>query len=449
MRINLKFVLTALAALMMLAGCKKEDSPAGGGKSDAKISFAKKEVTLFEGEKYVIAVNYEEFERGVYVKKNYDFAANPMGISIVSSSDAVTVDFASATLTAVKEGSATVSLKTASGAVNSSLAVTVKKNDVGPAAFSQDMSQGLTKDMLLLPCYSAAMQSFDIDKRGDIYISTERNNAMSVVAINKDGSAIGSDMLLPTCGHGDCFCIEQEGSDVYFWTNGTLGDRGDGGGYSGGKANDTAVHLICRYKFTPGATKYAEEADECFYINDNGCRMVDVDMEHDVMMCWTYDSQDYIYVYKFSDIRKAPKVTKKVSRTSYNQGKSVEAYNLSALTPICKYSWKRMGVATGSTNSGAVQGMCIYDDKIYVDSGKKDDAATLISVLNFKGELETQLLPVGVSANKNTLMSLNVSGDGNFEPEGLHIRKGVMYLGFVGDFPKTAATKRSCIIKLK
>lgn len=39
--------------------------------------------------------------------------------------------------------------------------------------------------------------------------------------------------------------------------------------------------------------------------------------------------------------------------------------------------------------------------------------------------------------------------DGTFEPEGVHIRKGQMYLGFVGDYPTAGSRKHTCIIKLK
>ena len=154
-------------------------------------------------------------------------------------------------------------------------------------------------------------------------------------------------------------------------------------------------------------------------------------------------------VYRISDIRKATTVTKKVTRASHNTGKEVTAYNLGSITAVARFAWKRKGVTTGDTNAGAVQGLCVYDDRIYVTSGAKNDPATLMSVLDFKGTILQQLVKVGVSADKQQLIKLNLSSDGTFEPEGVHIRKGQMYLGFVGDYPTAGSRKHTCVIKLK
>ena len=106
-------------------------------------------------------------------------------------------------------------------------------------------------------------------------------------------------------------------------------------------------------------------------------------------------------------------------------------------------------MTTGETNSGAVQGLCVYEDKIYVTSGAKNDEATLMSVMDFSGNILQKLVKVGVSADKQQLIKLNLSSDGTFEPEGVHIRNGHMYLGFVGDYPTAGSRKHTCVIKLK
>lgn len=319
------------------------------------------------------------------------------------------------------------------------------------ATFSQDITQPLTADMIALPQgLQSGMQSFDVDKRGRFYMSTEDSNSMRVCALNMDGSRVGTDMVLPSGGHGDGFSIEYDADDIFFWTSGTMGEHTSNGGYSGGKANDPDVHLICRHMFKPGVTEYAEDAVECFYLNDNGARFVDVDTEHDIMVLWTYESSsDYIYVYKLSEIRNATKVTKKVTRSSHNQGKEVTAYDLNSVKYVARFSWKRKGVTTGETNSGAVQGLCVYNDRIYVTSGAKDDEATLMSVMDFNGNILQKLVKVGVSVDKQQLIKLNLSSDGTFEPEGVHIHRGQMYLGFVGDYPTAGSRKHTCVIKLK
>jgi len=449
-----RFVLKAAAALsaaaFLLVGCGKP-APAGGETSKDKMSFLQNECVVFEGEEVAVPISYQVFERGVYVKKDYDFAANPCGVT-VSSSDPSVASVSAGKIKGLKEGSATLTLASNQITTSGRLAVTVKKNEVTPSSFSQDITQPLTADMIALPLgLTSGMQSFDIDKRGQFYMSTEDATSMRVCALNMDGSKIGGDMVLPSGGHGDGFSIEQDSDEVYFWTSGTLGEHTDNGGYSGGKANDPDVHLICRHKFKAGVTEYAEDAVECFYLNDNGARFADVDTEHDVLALWTYENnKDYIYVYKLSDIRKASKVTKKVTRTSHNQGKEVSAYNLNTVTAVASFSWVRKGTTTGNTNAGAVQGLCVYDDRIYVTSGAKPVTEnTLMSVMDFSGNILQKLVPVGVSVDKQKLIELNLSSDGTFEPEGVHIRKGQMYLGFVGDYPTSGSKKHTCVIKLK
>ena len=450
-----RFLAKAAAALsaaaFLLAGCDKP-APAAEEtvKNKSKMSFLQNECVVFVGEEIAVPVSYQVFERGVYVKADYDFGANPDGVTIRSSAPDV-ASVSAGRIKGLKEGTSTLTIASDKITTSGQLAVTVKKNEETSVSFNQDVTQPLTADMIALPLgLQDGMQSFDIDKRGQFYMSTENNNTMRVCALNKDGSKIGEDMVLPSGGHGDGFSIEYDADDVYFWTSGTLGERTANGGYSGGKANDPDVHLICRHKFKAGATEYAEDALERFYLNDNGARFADVDTEHDVMVLWTYENNsDYIYVYKLSEIRNAATVTKKVTRESHNQGKDVTAYNLNGVKSVAKFPWKRKGVTTGDTNAGAVQGLCVYDDRIYVTSGAKDDEATLMSVMDFNGNILQKLVKVGVSVDKQQLIKLNLSSDGTFEPEGLHIRKGQMYLGFVGDYPTSGSRKHTCIIKLK
>ena len=443
------FVVISMALICLLSSCTA--TPVQDDKAKDKMSFIQNECVLFVGEETDVPVSYQVFERGVYVNADYDFVTNPLGVTIASSNPDV-ASVAVGKIRGQKEGTSVLTLSSDKIKASGQMSVTVKKNGgTQPSSFNQDITQPLTADMIALPLgLQSGMQSFDIDKRGRFYMSTEDATSMRVCALNMDGSKVGGDMVLPSGGHGDGFSIEYDADDVYFWTSGTMGEHTDNGGYSGGKANDSDVRLICRHKFKAGVTEYAEEALECFYLNDNGARFADVDTEHDVMALWTYEnSSDYIYVYKLSEIRNAKTVTVKVTRASHNQGKSVTAYNLKTVTPVASFSWKRKGVTTGETNSGAVQGLCVYEDKIYVTSGAKNDEATLMSVMDFSGNILQKLVKVGVSADKQQLIKLNLSSDGTFEPEGVHIRKGQMYLGFVGDYPTAGSKKHTCVIKLK
>ena len=128
---------------------------------------------------------------------------------------------------------------------------------------------------------------------------------------------------------------------------------------------------------------------------------------------------------------------------------SVKAHDLSKLTPLGKFSWDRKvycGVSNGSTN--AVQGFCIYDSKAYILSGYKNDAYSTISIADIGGSWLATRSPVGVSSNKQKLMDLDLSGDGTWEPEGVQIHFGRMYLVNVGDY-SVAPKKRVSIVELR
>ena len=445
-----KAAATFLSAAAFLFACCSKPSSAEETVKD-KMAFRQNELTVFVGEEVAVPVSYQVFDRGVYVDGDYDFKTNPYDVKINSSAPEV-VSVSNGMIKGNAKGSAVLSLSSDKIKTSGQLTVTVKQNEVTPGAkFNQDITQPLTADMIALPLgLQTGMQSFDIDKRGRFYMSTEDNTSQRVCALNMDGSKVGSDMVLPSGGHGDGFSIEYNSDEVYFWTSGTMGEHTDNGGYAGGKANNSDVRLICRHKFKAGATEYAEDAVERFYLNDNGARFVDIDTEHDVMALWTYENgSDYIYVYRPSEIRNARQMTVRVTRTSHNSGKSVTAYNLNTVKYVACFPWKRKGVTTGETNSGAVQGLCVYDDRIYVTSGAKNDEATLMSVMDFNGNILQKLVKVGVSADKQQLIKLNLSSDGTFEPEGLHIHNGQMYLGFVGDYPTSGSKKHTCVIKLK
>ena len=56
--------------------------------------------------------------------------------------------------------------------------------------------------------------------------------------------------------------------------------------------------------------------------------------------------------------------------------------------------------------TAAVQGLCVYDDRIYITSGAKNTEATLMSVMDFEGNILQKLVKVGVSVDKQQLIKL-------------------------------------------
>lgn len=291
----------------------------------------------------------------------------------------------------------------------------------------------------------ATMQGMDVNRQGQCYMSWEEQNCMHVRKIG----AYEPDMILPTGGHGDCFFIEQrQDSCMYFWTSGSLGEGN--GGYRGGQALDDDIRLICKYKYKPGALGYPENAEECYYLNNNGCRMVDVDEKDSILVCWTYeDGLDYIITYRMSDMIYCTPIECVVSRT-FHKGETVRALNLNSITPLSRFSWNR-NVTCGTTNGypKAVQGLCADGGKIYILTGYKHDSASALSILDYSGKLLTTCAELAFTKEKNKLIEKDVTSDGTFEPEGIHIHDGNVYIGFVGDYPEKGTAKHSCIIRTK
>ena len=164
-----RFLAKAAAALsaaaFLLAGCGKP-APAAEETVKNKMGFLQNECVVFVGEEIDVPVSYQVFERGVFVKADYDFGANPDGVTIRSSAPDI-ASVAAGKVKGLKEGTSTLTLASDRISTSGQLAVTVKKNEETSVSFHQDITQPLTADMIALPLgLQDGMQSFDIDKRG-------------------------------------------------------------------------------------------------------------------------------------------------------------------------------------------------------------------------------------------------------------------------------------------
>lgn len=308
--------------------------------------------------------------------------------------------------------------------------------------FHQNHRQALTMHNIVLPqgFSSLTAQGFDFDNNGTPYISYETSIGMRITRWDQAriNGSMAADMKLPYSGHGDSFCMEYLNGENYVWTSASLGDDGT---YSGGKANAADTRLICRFKYLPGGTAYAEDGT-CYYINNNGARCISIDREHDVMAIWTMEnSKDVMKVYKLSEAETAELIELDVDREA-RHADIVKAHNLNTITPLGNFTFNRHGQA--------IQGFCVYDDKIYINQGVKDDIYALMSIFDYKGNVLQDRTPIGFSADKLKVQELNLSADGTFEPEGIQIHNGTMYMMFIGDYPADSGNKKhSCILKLQ
>lgn len=442
------FICLAAVCLGLAASCNEK-----GGESEIKYSFSlnSSSLTLRAGDRAKLGV--KSVIDGITFG-NYDFSQDKLKLSFSSSDPNVATVDGEGTVSAVANGRCEISVTSAVTWYMEKAIVTVGISpDISSGimvsdlhSFSQDLGQGLSEDMVFLPTgLISASQGLDIDKDGNRYVSWESDGKV-VIACVKAGQSRAEDLM--TClygGHGDGFCVENTTDGVYVWTVGGMGEEA---GYLGGKAADSDIRLICRYKYQPGKTVYPEDAIDRFWINDNGARTMSVDLEHNQFGIWTYSGGDLLKFYNYEDVLNAPYKSVAVKRSD-RKADSVMAHDLSKVQTIGSFSWDRKiycGVNNGSTS--AVQGFCIYDGKAYILSGYKNDAAATISVVDTKGNWSNTRTPLGASADKQKLIELGLSGNGTWEPEGIQIHWGRMYLSFVGDFSVTPK-KRACIIQLK
>ncbi len=437
-----------MLSVLFIAACSKPQAEI------VKHAFSLKttRVSLETGKTCQVYYDYVKITGTKYEKCDYDFVGNPAGLQFFSSDESVATVSPQGEVKGIAPGLSLITAKAKGVDVKGTFTVAVEKAGNGDYDFTKDLSTPLTQANIFMPLglNNKTLQGMDIDKAGNIYMTWEENTYVHLRCFPKGSTTnCPADMILPVSGHGDGFCVEQDKDECYFWMPGSLGEPASNGGYSGAVATVEGVRLICRFKYDAGKTLYPEDAVERYYVNDNGCRIVDVDTEHDVMACWCYENgKEYIRIYKFSDIKKGSKVTKYVTRV-HNKGQAIEAYDLNTVREIAKFTWNRKEICgVDGTSTKAIQGFCVYKDKVYVSAGVKNDPATTITVVDFNGKILQKMVPFGLTSDKQKLIQLNLSSDGSFEPEGMHIRKGVLYHGFAGDYPTTGSKKHCCILAL-
>lgn len=437
---HLHIILVAIAAIICAASCQK---PSTDNTQKERLSFGSTSVILYFGDATAAPVSVPvTIKTSSGIKKAYDVEANTLGAKFTSSNpNVVTIDD-KGVFVPVGVGTAEISISCDNARVmDETLSVTVMSaGDMH--TFNQDLSQPLTKDMVFWQeAMPGAIQCFDIDRNGNVYISWDQDEKMHVQMFDATHKISGKEMILPVSAHGDAFSIEQDKDEVFFWTSGSLGEPN--GGFSGQTPNDSAVRLICRFKFEPGTTKYTEDAESCYYVNDSGCRYIDIDTEHGHLAA---TSKSVLYVWNISDMNKAPIVTKTVTRTTVGGGTKIEVHDLTKISPVVQRAYSQVeltGNVVNSTSTRAIQGFCLYDDRVYFTAGFKEDSAQLISVIDFEGRVIERQKPLGFSTSSSLIKSIGLSTAGTIESEGVHIHRGVMYCGVNG------ASKNESIIRLK
>lgn len=257
-------------------------------------------------------------------------------------------------------------------------------------------------------------------------------------------------MHLKYYGHGDNMFVERASDGDYVWTSnyGTL--------ESGQTNRYTDSQVLSRVKFTPDSTLLPEDSE--FNCVIPGFKRIiaayDADNGNVGIWCRNAEGKAWFYVYSMEDIKAARPETIQLSYTIAfgSPAKSyrpiVYARNLLKLTPLFKCQMPFNSVA---------QGYDYHHNKIYYlrgdgaedeerKAGTNKNWATVYYISPRTGK---QLVKVDVPwvDDVNLLNSEGITDLGYFEPEGIKLKDGLIYLGFASKDAGSSPERRVNIFK--
>lgn len=333
--------------------------------------------------------------------------------------------------------------------------------DASPApAF--DFGKPLSREMVYARSMNLhstmAMQSFDIDSRGDIYTIGTREPYVHIQKCPRGGTP-GTPMSIAYAGHGTNMCIEQRGGDTYIWLQ-NFGNKRSNGQYFD-------EQIVSRVRFEPGRTLLPEECGEHFYIGPYAQVCPAVDTEHD-LLCISCSDRSVpgctckIRIYSLSAALGL--ATTIVGLRTLSRGgepdapgdfetltPTIEAHDLTRLKPLHEFCFDSEQLCNGTP----MQGYCIYGERIYWyagDGGRNDNGNTppraSVSVIDFSGTARQTCIPIGIAQDLEALGNCDITDSGYFEAEGIKIREGKLYLGFATTAKKDSWQWRGHIFRL-
>lgn len=269
-------------------------------------------------------------------------------------------------------------------------------------------------------------------------------HAISVTRKPVLGQSPQAYMQLKYFGHGDNMFVERCEDGDYLWIS----------NYGTQEASDktryTDSQALSRVKFTSDATLVPGDCTDN-YVYPGMKRMIAAyDRENGTVAIWCRDGSGkaWIYVYDLETLKAAPStaITLKYSITYGNPAVTetpvVQARDLSALTPVLSFKMPFNGVP---------QGYDWHGNKLYVFQGDGAEAAEVAAgtnrnwarahLINTRGET---LFTVDVPwvDDLALLKDEGITDLGYFEPEGLKIKDGAVYLGFASKDAGSSPARR-------
>lgn len=313
--------------------------------------------------------------------------------------------------------------------------VKTDKPDIPSDRYGKTLSDDIVyANALSIAGGDVGMQCFDILNNGDILACGTRHSALYFQRMTPSGQ-YREEMKIWYAAHGTNMSVEEDGEDAYVWTSNYSSRLGGEGDYY-------AEKIISRVRYQPGVTLMPEDCEDNYYVGPYQNLLVCTDTEND-NLCILYSSGEVsgkdtkVVVWSLKEAKKVPVTTVNIGTVVRGGGSGpvaeietispdVAVHDLSALKP--KYSFFINSV---ELNDGApMQGFCIYKKRLYWFTGDGSKRTAKVSVITFNGMVELSQQSLAFIDDKAGIVKLG-SKSGYFEAEGIKIRKGILYTGYL------------------
>lgn len=301
-------------------------------------------------------------------------------------------------------------------------------------------------------CTKKWIQSFELNSKGDVYIlsSLAKDPWLSIFRYSRNGELTG-EMRIAYASHGTTCSLEETPEGDYIWLP-TYGTKTSSNEYK-------RDQLFTRVKFEDGKEWSPDDEEfqlNSYYLGDFDNLLPSIDFENGQIGIRYLDLDDkqWVAVYNLKDIVDSPinqiKLAQSIKRGGESTGPvkveeivymSFKAHDCSKLKPTHKFNFTTKEALGNSVVSGAghaLQGFCVADGYAYFTYGYVSNFDAGYSVYDFNGkQLVTRQLFTFLQ-DKENLKKHGIASK-KFEPEGVRVKNGRMYLGagvYLDDTPQ-------------
>lgn len=347
----------------------------------------------------------------------------------------------------------------------------IRNNNISKEVISYPLSLTPLKDSLksvkiksrnvLLKDPVHGLQSFDFDRKGNVYYSqlsgsgrdekgnTKGGDVVHIIKSRPNSPADNNYMSLRYFGHGGTLVIEESKDGPYVWVSSNAtkhisGDRLESDNYWGARS-------ISRIKYEKGKA-YEGYGGETYFLNKEKffvlIAAIDESNEYICFLGSTRNSEGlkrYFYTYKLSEVKASPMKEfkfevrvggEKSGEEEHTTTRKLLGHDLSKLEPLDSFCLVPGKNWSNDVNTYSNQGIEIDPEGyIYFYEGngpsKKRPQGAYVTVFDLNGKVVRERTRVEAISDKEALFHSGLTNkDGSMEAEGIKIIKNKIFLGY-------------------